>query len=63
MSVADNVFTIVVSGTQLALLKKLDFPCSERVLESAQQTEEGIELAGSKADFVSLAPFLSSSQA
>ncbi len=46
--------TIIVSGAELALLRKLDFPCSERVLATAQPTDEGIELAGSRADFASL---------
>ena len=49
---------IYVSEEQLALLKKHDFPCSERVLMSARETEQGIELAGGRADFESLASWV-----
>ena len=45
---------IYISTAELALLKKLDFPCSEKVLASATPTEDGIELTGSKLDFDSL---------
>jgi hypothetical protein len=47
--------SIYISGDALALLKKLDFPCSERVLASAAPTEEGVQLTGSRDDFESLA--------
>ena len=47
----DHLLTIVVTGEQLALLKKLDFPCSEGVLASARNTDEGIELSGRWMDF------------
>jgi len=50
-----DALSILVSGAELALLKKLDFPCSERVLATAQPTDDGIELTGSRADFASLA--------
>ena len=47
---------ICVSGAELALLKKLDFPCSESVLASATLIEdEGFELTGTKWEFESLA--------
>lgn len=55
MSEAEDLLTIVVSGAQLSLLKKLDFPCSQDVLASAARIEEGIELTGSWSDFDSLA--------
>jgi len=51
----EKTLTIYISGSALALLRKLDFPCSERVLASAIPTEEGIQLTGSRADFESLA--------
>lgn len=48
-----------ISGPQLALLKKLDYPCSERVLASATLIEdEGFELTGSRYDFETLAGFV-----
>jgi len=50
----DDPLAIYISGAELALLKKLDFPCSERVLGSAKKTDEGIELKGSKDEFESL---------
>jgi len=52
---AEHLLTIVVSGEQLALLKKLDFPCSQGVLASARPSDEGMELTGSWLDFDSLA--------
>lgn len=51
---SQKVLTIYVSPEALALLKKLDFPCSERVIASATPTEEGIQLTGSHQDFDSL---------
>ncbi len=51
----DRRLTLVLSGDELALLKKLDFPCSEKVLATARPGEEGIELTGSWLDFDSLA--------
>jgi len=52
----ERPLSICISGQQLALLKKLDFPCSEAVLASASLIEdEGFELTGSHADFESLA--------
>lgn len=51
----DRLMTLVLSGDELALLKKLDFPCSERVLATARPGEEGLELTGSWSDFDSLA--------
>ena len=48
-----------ISGQQLALLKKLDFPCSERLLASATLIEdEGYEITGRRWDFESLAGFV-----
>lgn len=43
--------TIYVSAAELALLKKFDFPGSDRVLASATSTEHGIELRGTRVDF------------
>ena len=48
-----------ISGQQLALLKKLDYPCSQRVLASATLIEdEGFEITGSRYDFETLAGFV-----
>lgn len=43
----DEELLVVVSEAQLALLRKLDFPCTAKLLASARVTEEGVELAGS----------------
>ncbi len=51
----EDLITIVVSAAELALLKKLDFPCSQRVLATAVPDLEGIALHGSRADLASLA--------
>jgi hypothetical protein len=51
----EDPITIVVSGAELALLKKLDFPCSQGVLATASRDMEGIALHGSRADLASLA--------
>ena len=51
----EKTLTLYISGSALALLRKLDFPCSERILASATPTEEGFQLTGSRADFESLA--------
>jgi len=51
----EEPITIIVSSSELALLKKLDFPCSERVLATARPDMEGIALHGSWADLDSLA--------
>lgn len=50
----EKLLTAYVSREELALLKKLDFPCSETVLASAVPTDEGICLTGTHADFDSL---------
>ena len=48
-----------ISGQQLALLKKLDYPCSEDVLASATFVdEEGFVLTGNRTDFEMLAGFV-----
>src|SRR5436305_1609231 len=49
-----------ISEEALALLKKLDYPCSEELLASAVSIEdEGVvELTGSRYDFESLAGFV-----
>ena len=52
---AKEPITIVVSGAELALLNKLDFPCSEDVLASASPDMEGIALHGTRAELESLA--------
>lgn len=51
----DEPITIVVSSAELALLKKLDFPCSQGVLATARPDLEGIALHGSRPDLESLA--------
>lgn len=52
--------TITISDDELALLKKLDFPCSADVLASACRTEEGLELRGSWVAFDSLVGWVAS---
>jgi hypothetical protein len=51
----EDPITIVVSRAELALLKKLDFPCSQGVLATASPDIEGIALHGSRAELASLA--------
>ena len=48
MSSDPETIAVLVSPEELALLKKLDFPCSEEVLNTARHTDEGIELVGSR---------------
>lgn len=57
MSTAPRLLSTCISEEALALLKKLDYPCSESVLASAVLIEdEGVvELTGSRSDFESLA--------
>lgn len=56
---AERSLSICISGQQLALLKKLDYPCSEAVLASAAVIDdEGYELTGSRVDFEMLAGFV-----
>jgi hypothetical protein len=45
-SPAEFRLTMVVSDEQLALLKKVDFPCSQGVLASVRSGDEGTELTG-----------------
>ena len=52
---SEDPITIIVSGAELALLKKLDFPCSQDVLATARATDEGIALHGSRTHLSSLA--------
>lgn len=52
---SDDTLTLIVSAAELALLQKLDFPCSEPVLASAHSTDEGIALHGTRAQLTSLA--------
>lgn len=51
----EESITIIVSSAELALLKKLDFPCSQDVLATARPDMEGIALHGSRSDLESLA--------
>jgi hypothetical protein len=51
----EDPITIVVSRAELALLKKLDFPCSQGVLATASPDIEGIALHGTRSDLASLA--------
>jgi hypothetical protein len=51
----EDTLTLIVSAAELALLRKLDFPCSDPVLASAHPTDEGIALHGSRAQLSSLA--------
>ena len=58
-SADERPLSTCISGQQLALLKKLDYPCSESLLASATLIEdEGFELTGSKSDFETLAGFV-----
>ena len=53
-----RLLAICISGAELALLKKLDYPCSQSVIASATLIEdEGFELTGTKSDFEFLAGF------
>jgi hypothetical protein len=55
----DRPLSICISGQHLALLKKLDYPCSEGILASATLIEdEGFELTGSRDRFETLAGFV-----
>ena len=56
----EELLSIVLSKAELALLKKCDFPCSDRVLASAQRVEEGFEVLGAWTDFDSLAGWVAS---
>ncbi len=48
-----------ISGQQLELLRKLDYPCSEKVLESATfLDDEGFILTGSRNELETLAGFV-----
>ncbi len=47
--------TIVVSEPELALLMKLDFPCSRDLLATARPCDGGIAVQGSWVDLDSLA--------
>ena len=51
----DEELSIVLSKAELTLLKKCNFPCSDKVLATAQLTEEGYEVFGSWSEFDSLA--------
>jgi hypothetical protein len=52
---SDEELSIVLSKAERASLKKCAFPCSDRVLATAQLTEEGCEVFGSWSEFDSLA--------
>ena len=55
----ERPLSICITESQLALLKKLDYPCSEDVLASATVVEdEGVELTGNRTDFEMLAGFV-----
>ncbi len=45
----------MVSRTELALLQRYDFPCSQDVLATARESDRGIALQGSWADLDMLA--------
>ncbi len=54
----NRLLAICISGAELALLKKLDYPCSEPVLASTTLIEdEGFGLTVTKSNFESLAGF------
>ena len=52
---ADNRLSVSVSREELALLRKLSFPGFDEVLATATETDLGIELRGSRAEFDDLA--------
>jgi len=55
----ERLLSTCVSGQQLALLKKLDYPCSQEVLASATPVlDEGFEITGTRYDFETLAGFV-----
>jgi len=54
MAAAEKTLCFVISKAGLDLLRKHDFPCSEGVLATARQTEEGHELRGSRQDLEDL---------
>jgi hypothetical protein len=55
----ERPLSMCVSGEQLALLKKLDYPCSEAILASATLLEdEGFVLTGDRYAFERLAGFV-----
>jgi len=56
---AERPLSIVVSSDELAVLKKLNFPCSEDVLASAEKIDdEGYELFGTWSEFDMLVGFV-----
>jgi hypothetical protein len=55
MASNEELLTTVISPPQLALLKKLDFPCSEDVIDTATPVEDGLEISGTRNDFEDLA--------
>ena len=54
----NETLPIYLSEPAVALLRKLDYPCSESVLASATPTDEGVELRGSRVDLEFLAGFV-----
>ena len=52
----ERKLSICIPGAALELLKKLDYPCAEKVLASAKPVrDEGFVLSGTRQDFESLA--------
>lgn len=54
----DERVSFYVSAEALALLRKLDYPCSEDVLASATLTDEGYQLTGDVGELEQLAGFV-----
>lgn len=52
--------TAELTEDELLLLRKLDFPCTEEILDDAQLTRYGYEISGTVVDFESLAGWLAS---
>ena len=43
--------TVTLTREEFSLLRELDFPCTEQILNGARTTRYGYELSGSVADF------------
>ncbi len=50
--------SIYISAAALELLKKRDYPCSEQILASAEPTDEGFHLVGTRSRMEMLAGFV-----
>lgn len=58
MSRTGQYCTVMLTREELALLRELEFPCTERMLSAARLTNHGYELSGSVGDVEYLATTL-----